>query len=128
MWPTTIENDAGSNTNKPTIIPFLHTYNPNNPAIFSDILSPIAQSLNTLEGFKNCRFRRTFRQPRSLISLRSRNNRFTVKGNKKCGEKLCKCCAHMMVGTQISFTSSSRVNDRPFYLKHNFNCFSRNLN
>ena len=125
--PTAIENDASSNTNKPTIIPFIHLYNPNNPAIFNSILSPIAQSLNTLEFFKNCRFRRTFRQPRSLISLLSKNNRFTFNGIQKCEEKLCKCCAHMIVGTQISFTCNSRANDRPFYLRHNFNCFSRNL-
>ena len=108
-----------------TIIPFIQTFNPNNPAVFNDVLHPIASSLTTMDIFKECRFRRTYRQSRSLLSLLNKNNRVTVHGIKKCNEKLCKCCDHLVIAKDIIFNTDGT--EKVFHLKHNFNCLSHNL-
>jgi hypothetical protein len=136
-YPNTLINDAIDKAQKPEeenkkqenmnkkVIPFIQTLNPNNPPIFDKILLPISFSLQTIDSFKNCAFRRSFRQPNSLLSKLTKSKRITITGIVKCGENQCRCCSHILVCTVVSFKIDSATHN--FTLKHNFNCHSHNL-
>lgn len=107
------------------MLPFIQTYNQNNPDIFSKVIKPITNTLKLLDPFKRCTFKTTYRQPQSILSFLSRNNRKTLFGIQRCGEKLCKCCDSIMTGKLVEFKSATQI--RSFTVHHNFNCLSSNV-
>ena len=113
------------NENSRILIPFIQTYNRNNPDLFKKTVKPIAESLSLLEPFKFCSFKPIFRQPKSLISILSKNNRKTISGISRCSEPRCKCCDLLETGSTIQFPNSSGI--KYFNVKHNINCLSSNL-
>lgn len=138
-YPLTLINDAirkaesvnrgpTNNTTSNVIstkIPYIETFNKNNPNTFRDIIKPITYTLKTLDSFRDCIFNRTYRQPRSLISILSRKNRKTFVGIKTCNQARCKCCNILITGTEIKFNTS--IGTKIFKIKNNFNCLSSNV-
>jgi hypothetical protein len=108
-----------------TLMPFTQTFNKNNPDVFNKIIKPISQTLKLMNSFTNCRFKSTFRQPRSLLSLLSHKHRETIIGVSRCQEQLCKCCELLIVGDQITYKKGNT--EKTFNIKCNFNCLSSNL-
>ena len=63
----TYENEKVDDKLNSTVISFIHTYNPNNPSFFNNVIKPTTGCLSVSNAFKNCTFRQTYRQPRSVI-------------------------------------------------------------
>ncbi|MEL7309733.1 MAG: hypothetical protein AAGK05_19060, partial [Pseudomonadota bacterium] len=49
------------------LIPFISSFNKNNPNIYNEIISPACHSLGLVNPFNNYKFIKAFRQPQSLL-------------------------------------------------------------
>ena len=114
-------NKGPKTDNNDEIIPFVHTYNPNNPSIFHNIIHPVVNTLKSFGSFANCQFKSCMRQPKSLLSILRKNKRIQIKGVTKCNQSRCKCCNHIEVGDTTSFKS------KEFCIRSNLTCGSSNL-
>jgi len=108
-----------------TVIPFIRTYNKNNPDIFKEVIKPLSSTLPFLRSFQNCELRSTFRQPRSLISILSNKNRMTILGVQRCNESRCKTCDSIITGKSITFQTP--FGTKHFEINQNLTCTSSNV-
>ena len=107
------------------ILPFVSTFNRNNPNIFNDIISPACQSLGLMDSFRNHRFIKAFRQPKSLLRISNKNDKEVFKGITKCNESRCSSCETLVTGVQITLTVDG--DQKIFQIKRNMNCLSLNV-
>ena len=107
------------------IVPFISTYNKNNPNIYENIILPACNSLKLISPFQNCKFRRTYKQPRSLLRILNKNNKNTIKGITKCMEARCTCCDTMIMGTTLKLKSNTGF--QHFDIRYNLDCLSHNV-
>ena len=112
----------GSSNNRNNKVPFICTYNKNNPNVYRDVILPISNAIKQIPHFDNCEIYRSYRQPPNLIRLLNHNNRPTIKGITRCEEARCGCCDLLITGNQISLK-----NNEPFKIKTNMSCTSKNL-
>jgi len=122
---TTIPPRTSVTPNNKEVISFISTYNKNNPNIYEKVILPACNSLKLLRPFQNCRFRRTYKQPRSLLNILNKNNKSTIKGITKCMEARCTCCDTLITGKVIKLKSNTGFRD--FTINHNLNCLSHNV-
>lgn len=115
-------------SNEADIIPYVTTFNPYNPEIFSEIsqYKRILHRNDTLHKiFKNKIFLKSKRQPPNLKRILTKA-KFTSKMTeefqvKKCKEPRCGLCKHLLEGTSISFK------DKTFKIKDNMTCKAKNV-
>ena len=107
------------------LIPFVSTFNKNNPNIYNEIVLPACHSLGLIDPFNNCKFIKAFRQPKSLFRILNKNNKETFKGITKCQDKKCNCCETLITGKEILFTVNNET--KVFKIKSNLNCLSLNV-
>lgn len=107
------------------ILPFISTYNKNNPNIFNNIISPACQSLGLMDAFKNHKFIKAFRQPKSLLRILNNNEKVKFSGITRCEENRCSSCDTLIIGQQITLTVDG--NKKVFEIKSNLNCLSINV-
>ena len=135
-YPSSLINDAidkakssdvsnNNKQNKKNIFPFVHEFNRSNPDIYNKVIRAISNTLNLLTPFQNCNFMRAYKQPRSLQSILSQNNRMTISGVSKCGEPRCKCCSIIIEGNKVDFETPSGI--KTFNIRKNMNCKSTNV-
>jgi hypothetical protein len=107
------------------LIPFVSTYNKNNPDIYNNIISPASQSLGLLDSFKNHKFIKAYRQPKCLLRILNNNDKETFTGITKCSDPRCSCCETLITGTNITLKVSNTT--KVFTIKSNMNCLSLNV-
>ena len=108
-------------------VPFICTFNRNNPNVYTEVIKPVAQSLCLVDPFQEMRFFRSYKQPPSLLRILNSNNRKTIEGISPCGEPRCKCCPTLILGRTIKFKVSSGGRTRLFTINRNLTCTSRNV-
>ena len=108
------------------IIPFISTYNPNNPNLFGLIKSGFTTLCNTnVNGFsQELKLIQSERQSPNLKKILTKAE-FTTKQPmvSKCGNKLCECCNHLVLSDHHIFKNSKTK----FMLKTPITCDSSNL-
>lgn len=114
--------------NQKEIIPFISTFNPNNPKVFPII----KQSFNnfkyskTLENvFRNKTLIHSTRQAPNLERILCKSKFVSEKQTyrtSKCG-KSCYCCPYLLESSKYKFKKSLKE----FEIKTNFNCETANL-
>ena len=81
------------------ILPFVTTYNQNNPSVFSTIKTTF-QSLcdNDVPGMRDFKLIQSRRQPSDLKKILTKAE-FTSKPPmvSRCGDKRCECCKHLLL-------------------------------
>ena len=112
-----------NNTTK--IIPFVSTYNKNNPDIYNKVIKLISTSLSLMEPFQRYKFIRSWKQPPSLFNLLNKNNRPVIHGITKCEEPRCGCCPILITGKHINIMINKKLTN--FEIKRNMNCLSKNI-
>ena len=116
---------AASKKNKDHNIPFITTYNPNNPNISSDVLN-IFNSLKTncVPGFTDLNLIQCRKQApnlkRILCKAAFSSKKTTIQ---KCGDKRCKCCEFLLLTDHYIFKNTGYK----FVLKTCMSCNSSNL-
>ena len=115
--PKTISNDNS--------LPFITTYNPNNPKVY-EIIDKSAECLkrNKVHGFENLKVIKSKREAPNLKRILTKAE-FSQKqvGVYKCPDKRCECCASLLLGNSNAFKNI----DKTFNLKSYFSCDSYNL-
>ena len=115
--PKTISNDNS--------LPFITTYNPNNPNVYEMIDKSVeCLKRNKVEGFANLRVIKSKRQALNLKKILAEAE-FSQKQVEvfKCADKRCECCASLLLGNSYTFKNV----DETFNLKAHFSCDSYNL-
>ena len=118
-------------TNENDMIVFSTTHNPNNAPIAGMIKNTYKgiQSTDSLKNvFKNKRMVIANKRTQNLkeivthASYENGETKLNRSGIKRCG-KNCVTCGHLQETTEVKFNE----HDKPFHLKYNFSCNSRNL-
>ena len=115
--PKTISNDNS--------LPFITTYNPNNPNVYEMIDKSVeCLKRSKVDGFENLRVIKSIRQVPNLKKILTKAE-FSKKqvGVFKCPDKRCKCCASLLLGKSYTFINI----DKTFNLKAHFSCDGSNL-
>ena len=115
--PKTISNDNS--------LPFITTYNPNNPNIYEMIDKSVeCLKQNKVDGFENLKGKKIKRQAPNLKRILTKAE-FSQKqvGVYKCPDKRCECCTSLLLGNSYTFKNV----DETFNLKTYFSCDSYNL-
>ena len=115
--PKTISNDNS--------LPFITTYNPNNPNVYEMIDKSVeCLKRNKVDGFENLKVIKSKRQAPNLKRILTKAE-FSQKqvGVYKCPDKRCECCASLLLGNSYTFKNV----DKTFNLKAHFSCDSSNL-
>ena len=115
--PKTISSDNS--------LPFITTYNPNNPNVYEMIDKSVeCLKQNKVDGFENLRVIKSKRQAPNLKRILIKTE-FSQKqvGVYKCPDKRCECCARLLFGNSYTFKNV----DKTFNLKAYFSCNSYNL-
>ena len=112
-----------------SILPYVHTHNPNNP----NMTPLIKSSLEVLKSdpkmnqiLNSSKFVPSMRQPPNLGKILTRakfSNNHTSGGSYKCGDARCKNCVNMNETQSIHITSTNRY----FRVKHRMSCKSANV-
>ena len=105
--PKTISNDNS--------LPFITTYNPNNPNVYEMIDKSIeCLKRNKVDGYENLRVIKSKRQaPNSKKILTKAEFSQKQVGVFKCPDKRCECCASLLLGNLYTFKNV----DKTFNLK-----------
>ena len=111
--------------NNENLIPFVTTYNKNNPNIYNEVIAPTIGALRLMDSFKNSRIIKAYKQPKNLYRILNRNNKEIINGITKCGEPRCSCCNCLVVGKSVDFKVENVL--RTFNIKSNLNCLSCNV-
>ena len=111
-----------------TIIPFVATFNPNSPNVYSHIhqnISVLHQSNRMHSALDDVRVIKSNRQGPNLKKLltRAKFDQCQNNGSRKCNTPRCKCCEDICETTQVSFHISGHV----FSINDEMNCESENL-
>ena len=115
--PETISND--------TSLPFITTYNPNNPNVYEMIDKSVeCLKRNKVDSFQNLKVIKSKRQVPNLKRILTKAE-FSQKqvGVYKCPGKRCECCTSLRLGNSYTFKNV----DKTFNLKTYFSCDSYNL-
>ena len=107
------------------ILAFNSTFNRNNPNIYRDVISPACRSLRLIPPFNEYRLIKSFRQPKSLLSILNNNDKQDLTGISKCSESRCSSCETLITGLQIVFNVNNQ--NKVFKIKSNLNCLSLNV-
>ena len=103
------------------ILPFVTTYNPNNPQIFKTIKESFSNLQNTVPGFNELKLIHSRRQAPNLKRILTKAEFSQKKAMvSRCGKPRCECCDHILVGDQYTFKN---VNYR-FEIKTPMSCDS----
>ena len=106
-------------------LPFITTYNPNNPNVY-EMIDKSVQCLkrSKVDGFENLRVIKSKRQAPNIKKILTKAE-FSQKqvGVFKCPDKRCECCASLLLGNSYTFKNV----DKTFNLKAHFSCDSSNL-
>ena len=112
------------------IIPFVHTYNPNNPNMFQIIHDslPVIRNDSLLKtAFKDTKLLSSKWQSRNLKQILTKAAFFSKKrltgGVKICGNKRCKTCPHFNETDQINLGPKQTE----FHIRFPFTCHTKNL-
>ena len=117
--------------NDQNIIPYVSTYSPNAPHMYSHIMGGIhilRGSNRMQEVLNSSSFIKSNRQGPNLKKLLTRA-RFTEDekhnhiGSRKCGDKRCKCCINILETTSFTFHKTNQI----FDIKSSLTCTSKNL-
>ena len=112
--PKTISNDNS--------LPFITTYNPNNPNVYEMIDKSVeCLKRNKVDGFENLREIKSKRQAPNLERILTKAE-FSQKqfGVYKCSDKRCECCGSLLLSNSYTF----KIVDKKFNLKTYFSCDS----
>ena len=115
--PKTISNDNS--------LPFITTYNPNNPNVYEMIDKSVeCLKQNKVDGFENLRVTKSKRQAPNLKKTLTKAE-FSQKqvGVYNCPAERCECCASLLLGNSYTFENIDKI----FHLKTYFSCNSSNL-
>ena len=114
------------------IITFVHTYDPEYPDLFYDVLrifSRLSTSAISKPIFGNTRIIDSRREPLNLLRM-FQHSRFDdlrsaalIRGVTKCGMPNCKLCLEIMEVSSVSFESSGKH----FTIKSKMDCTVRNV-
>ena len=117
--PKEIESDKNK-------IPFVSTYNPNNPNLFPEINAVLNTLINNnVNGFnKDLKIIKAKRQGKNLKKILTKAE-FSSKeiGVFKCGDKRCECCNHLLLKESHTFKNTGDT----FVLKSRMSRDSSNL-
>ena len=115
--PKTISNDNS--------LPFITTYNPNNPNVYEMIDKSVeCLKRNKVDGFGNLRVIKSKRQAPNLKKILTKAEFFQKQVRVfKCPDKRCECCASLLLGNSYTFKNV----DKTLNLKAHFSCDSSNL-
>ena len=107
------------------ILPFLLTFNPNNPNSYGTIKSLVNCSKNnSVSGFHNIKLIQYKRQPTNLKKLLTKTEYGEVlPGTFNCSDKRCECCKYLLINDHYTFKNVQIT----FELKNRFTCDSFNL-
>ena len=107
------------------ILPFIPTFNPNNPNIYSTIKSSVnCLKNNNLSGFHNIQLIQTKRQCSNLKKpLTKAEFGEVLSGTFNCSDKRCECCKYLLINDHFTFKTIQIT----FKLKIRFTCDSFNL-
>ena len=81
-------------------LPFITTYNPNNPYVYEMIVKSVeCLKQNKVDSFENLRLIKSKRQAPNLKKILTKAE-FSQKqvGVYKCPDKRCECCASLLLG------------------------------
>ena len=95
--PQTTSNDNS--------LPFIRTYNPNNPNIHEMIDQSVeCFKRNKVDGFENLRVIKSKQQAPNIKRILTKAE-FSQKqvGVYKCPNKRCECCASLLLGNSYTF-------------------------
>ena len=101
--PKTISNDNS--------LPFITTYNPNNPNVYEMIDKSVeCLKRNKVDGFENLRVIKSKRQTPNLKKILTQAE-FSQKqvGVFKCPDKRCECCASLLLGNSYTFKNVDKT-------------------
>ena len=108
------------------VLPFISTFNPNNPAVFNTIKDSVeVLSRNKVPGFQNLNLINSKRQAPNLKKLLTKAE-FTKNketGVRMCNKPRCECCHVLLLGKEYKFKNV----DKKFTLKSPMSCDSSNL-
>ena len=115
--PKTISNDNS--------LPFITTYNPNNPNVHEMIDKSVeCLNRNKVDGFENLRIIKSKRQAPNLKKILTKAELSQKQVEVyKCPDKRCECCSSQLLGNSYTFKNV----DKTFNLKTYFSCDSYNL-
>ena len=103
------------------ILPFVTTFNPNNPSVYAIIKSTF-ESLqeNEVDGMRDFELIQSRRQPANLKNILT-CVQFSMKLSEvsKCGKSKCECCKYLILSNHYIFKS--------FTVKSSMSCESSNL-
>ena len=106
-------------------MPFIITFNLNNPNIYSNVKSSvICLKNNNVSGFHNINLIQSKRQPSNLKKLLTKSEYGEVlSGTFNCSDKRCECCNYLLINDHCTFKNVQIT----FKLKNRFTCDSCNL-
>ena len=107
------------------ILPFITTFNPNNPNIYSTIKSSVnCLKNNNVSGFHNIKLIQSKRQSPNLKKLLTKAEFGEVlSGTFNCSDKRCECCNYLLINDHYTFKNVQIT----FKLKNCFTCNSFNV-
>ena len=106
-------------------LPFITTYNPNNPNIYN-IVKKVINNLKDhgVPGFKDIEIIQSKRQAPNLKKILTKvefSNKIPMV--RRCNNPCCECCNHLKIGNKHIFKSTQFE----FKLKTSMSCDSSNL-
>ena len=107
------------------ILPFITTFNPNNPNISSTIESSVnCLKNNNVSGFHNIKLIQSKRKSPNLKKLLTKTEfQEVLSGMFNCSDKRCECCYYLLTNDHYTFKNVQIT----FKLKNCFTCDSFNL-
>ena len=107
------------------ILPFIPTFNPNNPNIYSTIKSSVNYlKNNNVSGFYNIKLIQSKRQSSNLKKPLTKAEFGEVLSRTfNCSDKRCECCNYLLINDHYTF----KTIQIKFKLKIRFTCDSFNL-
>ena len=115
--PKTLSNDNS--------LPFIKTYNPNNPNVYEMIGKSVeCLKRDKVDSFENLKVIKSKPQAPNLKKILTKAG-FSQKQIWvfKCPDKRCECCASLLLGNLYAFKNVDKI----FNLKAHFSCNSSNL-
>ena len=107
------------------IMPYVSTYNPNNPQV-SNIIKSVFENIqgNDVPGFKDMKLIQSRRQAPNLKRILTKAEFSSKKPEvRKCGDARCQCCNHLRLSDHYVFKRTGFH----FQLKSSMSCDSSNL-
>ena len=106
-------------------MPFITTFNPNNPNIYSTIKSSVnCLKNNNVSGFHNIKLIQSKQQSPNLKNFLTKAKFGEVlSATFNCSDKRCECCNYLLISDHYTFKNVQIT----FKLRNRFTCDSFNL-